>query len=62
MSPGEIAFLGMVIFALCVFAVALAYASWVAGGNQGRKLSTSGAPDAKPMTKLGPVEFHPTVH
>ena len=33
MSPSEIVFLGMVIGALSVFAIALAYASWIASGD-----------------------------
>ena len=33
MSVGEIAFLSLAIGALAIFAIALAYASWVAGGN-----------------------------
>lgn len=33
MSPGEIAFLSLAIGALAIFAIALAYASWVASGN-----------------------------
>jgi hypothetical protein len=33
MSPGELAFLTMVIVAMSVFAIAIAYASFVASGN-----------------------------
>lgn len=33
MPPGEIAFLVMVIVAMSVFAIAIAYASFVAGGD-----------------------------
>jgi len=33
MSPGEVAFLSLAVGALVIFAIALAYASWVTSGN-----------------------------
>jgi hypothetical protein len=60
MDVGEMTFLGMVIVALSAFAIALAYASWVASGNPRQKAGGSATNYTSRATKFRSADFQPT--
>ena len=57
MSPGEVMFLGMVIGALSIFAITMAYASWVASGSSRQPKRNAAARKSRPHS----IDLYPTI-